>query len=133
MCNGSGCGTTAAIQGPLIVGTLGTTFAAGTQTFTPSSMTGIVPGTGITVAGTSSCTISSIARASNVVTATLSGSCRVPPGASVTVSGVTDSSFNGTFFITASDYGLNTASWSQTASDTTSSAGTLVGLNRGLD
>jgi hypothetical protein len=124
-----GMGTTASIEGKGTVGTMGTTFASGARTFTPSSMNGIVPNAGITVAGTVSCAVSSVARAGNIATATLSSGCRIPPGASMTVSGVTDTAYNGTFFVAASDYGLNTVSWNQTGSNSTSSGGTVVGLN----
>ena len=125
----NGFGPEAGINGQTTVGTLGTSFAAGAATFTPSSMTGIVPGAAITVAGLQSCTITSIARASNVVTASLSASCRTPAGVDVTVAGVTDTSYNGTFLVTASDYGKNTISWQQSAANSTSTGGTLTGLN----
>jgi hypothetical protein len=117
------------INGKITVGTLGTATAIGTATFTPSSMTGIVPGAAISVAGSQTCTITSVARASNKVTATLNSSCRTPAGTQVTIAGVTDTSFNGSFLETQSDYGKNTISWQQTASDGSSSGGTLVGVN----
>ncbi len=92
-------------------------------------MTHLFTNTAVTVAGTTSCTITSIARTSNQAVATLSGSCRIPPGASVTVSGVTDTSFNGTYGVSASDYGLNTVTYYNTGSNGSSSGGTMVGLN----
>jgi hypothetical protein len=114
--------------GPTL-GTLGTTFAAGTATFTPSSMNGIVPGEAISVAGMQSCAITKISRAGSRVTATLSGSCRTPAGVNATIAGVTDNSYNGTFVVTNSDYGRNTISWWQALGDGSSSGGTLTALN----
>ena len=125
-----GFGSAGSIQGLTTVGTLGTSCTANTPcTFTPSSMNHLFTNTAITVAGTTSCTVTSVTRTSNQAVATLSGSCRIPPGASVTVSGVTDTSFNGTYGVSASDYGLNTVTYYNTGSNGSSSGGTMVGLN----
>jgi hypothetical protein len=117
------------ISGKTTIGTLGTSFAAGTATFTPSSMSGIVPGSAISVAGMQSCAITKISRAGSRVTATLGGSCRTPAGVYATIAGVTDNSYNGTFTVTNSDYGKNTISWWQALADGSSSGGTLTALN----
>ncbi len=122
-------GSVAQISGLATTGTLGTAVTAGTDTFTPSSMANIYPGTSLTVASNITCSISSIARSSNYVTATLSSSCHIPPGALVAIAGVTDTSYNGTFFAVASDYGQNTVSWNQSGSDSTSAGGTVAGLD----
>jgi hypothetical protein len=122
-------GPTAWIQGPSTIGTLGTNVSTGMQTFTPSTMTGIYPGAAITVVGQAACAITSVSRTSNVVTATMRGACHVAPGYYAMVAGVSDNSYNGTFIISNSDYVLNTLSWQQTAGNSTSSGGTLAGVN----
>ena len=117
-------------------GTLGTavntTIGTGaTVTFTPSTMSGLYPGVYITVGGNQSCTGGSLARSSNVVTATFSAACHIPPGLTngITVAGMSDSSYNGTFTASASDYTLNTITWPQTGSNGTTSGGTVTGFN----
>lgn len=88
-------------------------------------------------------TITSITRASNVVTLTATGAHKFVPGGSVTVSGVTDASFDGTFTLkTISECriegrsecptsGLNqTITYAQTGSNGSSSAGTVNGFTR---
>lgn len=122
-------GPLGAIQGPTTVGTLGTTVSAGSQTFAPSTMSGIYPGTTLTIAEQTTCAISSISRANNVVTATFASSCTVAPGLNATIASVSNTSFNGTFLVTASDYVLNTLIWQQTASNATSSGGTATGYS----
>lgn len=67
--------------------------------------------------------ISSISRASNVVTATV-GSHSVIVGAAAAVAGVTDSSFDGTFVVTGVT--PTTISWAQTGSNASSSGGTVT-------
>lgn len=67
--------------------------------------------------------ITSITRASNVVTVTMDEATNGDVGESIIVAGVTDSSFNGTFTITART-GSNTVQWAQTGSNATSSGGT---------
>lgn len=105
------------------------------QTFTPSTMTGLYAGTWITVAAPTTCAISTISRTSNVVSATLSASCHIPPGVPLTVAGVTDPSFNGAysgtsnFVANSSDYVQNTMGWLQTAANSSSTGGTVTGLN----
>ena len=121
-------------------GTLGTTISttglSTLATFTPSTMQGLVPGAAIDVVGTITCNLSSITRANNVVTATFSSACHIPAGVAITVAGVTDSSFNGaypgngtSFLGIASDYVVNTLTWNQTGSNSTSSGGTVTGMN----
>lgn len=67
--------------------------------------------------------ISAIARASNVVTVTTSAPHDFSTGRTITIAGVTDTSFNGTFTI-ASVPSATTITYAQTASDATSSGGT---------
>src|SRR6185437_11796592 len=109
-----------------------------TQAFTPSTMAGLYPKTWITIAGPLTCNITSLSRVSNLVTATLSGSCHIPPGVPVIIAGVTDTSFDGShsgtgfgpFTMLTSDYVLNTMTWKQTGqADATSTGGTVTGLN----
>lgn len=76
-----------------------------------------------------SCTISSIARTTNVVTATLTGCTpnanpQYVVGQSVTVAGVTDTGFNGTFVVSTAS--ATQLTWAQTAGDASSSGGTTV-------
>ena len=123
-----GAGQAGGLQGPTTWGTLGTTFAAGTQTFTPSTMTGIYPGAGLTVAGTTTCTFATATRASNIVTAQFSSSCHIPAGVNVTIAGGSDTSFDGTFAVAQSDYVLNTLAWPQTAANSTSTGGSATGM-----
>src|SRR5262249_53881302 len=72
--------------------------------------------------------ISSISRTSNVVTVTTGSGYGWINGASVTIAGVTDSSFNGTFVITGvSGTGFT---YAQTASNTSSSGGSAFAAAR---
>ena len=121
-------GKIGAIVGPSVTGTLGTGVSTGSQTFSPSTMTGIYPNTVLTVVESISCSFTAISRASNSVTATMSGNCHIAPGYYVTVVGVSDTSFNGTFTVNKSDYVLNTLRWKQTAANATSTSGTLSGI-----
>jgi hypothetical protein len=66
-------------------------------------MTGIYPGAGLTVAGTTTCTFATATRASNIVTAQFSSSCHIPAGVNVTIAGGSDTSFDGTFAVAQSD------------------------------
>jgi hypothetical protein len=109
-----------------------------TQAFTPSTMAGLYANTWITIAGPLTCSITSLTRVSNLVTATLSSSCHIPPGVPVIVAGVTDSTFNGShvgtgfgpFTMLTSDYVKNTMTWRQSGqADATSTGGTVTGLN----
>jgi hypothetical protein len=77
--------------------------------------------------------IASISRASNVVTAVVNQNCPecnlAIPGSSVTVSGVTDTSYDGTFTVTSATYITPTVYdlvWSQTGSNTSSSGGAVA-------
>ena len=97
-------------------------------TFTPSSMTGLYPGTAITVAGYLTCTPKSLARASGLVTAAWGRSCHIPAGVRVNISGCSDASFNADgLLVTASDYVQDTATWRQKAADSTASRCSVTG------
>jgi len=128
-------GPTATIQAPAVYGTLGTAVSATntpatfTPAFTQGSIANMPAGSAITIAGTEACTLASIARSSNVVTATLSSQCTIPAGTTVTVAGVTDASFNGTPMVTASDYPAQTLTWQQSGPDGASTGGTVTGFN----
>jgi hypothetical protein len=91
-------------------------------------MTGIYPGAGLTVAGTTTCTFATATRASNIVTAQFSSSCHIPAGVNVTIAGGSDTSFDGTFAVAQSDYVLNTLAWPQTAANSTSTGGSATGM-----
>jgi hypothetical protein len=72
-------------------------------------------------------TITSISRSSNVVTATFPaypGGQTIANGYKVDIAGVTDSSYNGTFTLTSST--TTSATWAQTAADSSSSGGTIT-------
>jgi lysophospholipase L1-like esterase len=74
--------------------------------------------------------IASIARTSNVVTITTAGNFPVDIGGlSMTVAGVADSSYNGTFAVTTT--GGNTLTYAQNGPDSTSSGGALTMLTGG--
>ncbi|MGA2674486.1 MAG: hypothetical protein ABSE99_14800 [Terracidiphilus sp.] len=127
------------INGPTVYGTLGTaTTAINTPvTFTPTFGAGTLAAnlpvnSAITIAGTVTCPIASITRTTASVanvTATLSSSCRIPPGVNVTIAGVTDSSFDAATFSSASDYPAQTVTWTQVGAASTSSGGTITGFN----
>ncbi len=132
-----------AIMAPQVSGTLGTAITS-TNTpvsFTPAFTSGSIAnfygdstyGSAITIAGITTCTITSITRtaaASNNVVATLSSSCRIPAGTTVTVTGVSDSTFNTTPMVTFADYPAQQLTWTQTGqSPSTSSGGTVTGFN----
>lgn len=128
-------------------GTLGTAVAVpsmpttGTSvTFTPSTMAGLYKGTAITVVDQLSCAISSISQpVSGTATAVMSGSCHIPDGVPITVAGVANSAYNGSysfsggsphnFFVTHSDYVKNTISFNLAGSASPSAGGTITGLN----
>ena len=132
----------ASINGPSTTGTLGTAVntadgTAATVTFSPSTMTGLYAKTEITLAETTTCTVSSVKRSNNIVTATFSSFCDIPPGVPVTVTGVSDSSFNGAhangnihgpFLTNNADDVLHTLSWQQIGADGSSTGGTVTGL-----
>ncbi|WP_420238562.1 hypothetical protein ACOBR2_02855 [Telmatobacter bradus] len=130
-----GKGASAQITAPAAYGTLGTAITSiqASSTFTPSFSSGSISNmpvnSAITIADTTSCTISSIKRVSGSVTATLSSSCRIPAGSTVTVAGVSDSSFDATPMVTIADYPALTLTWTQTGSNGTSSGGTVTGFN----
>lgn len=130
-----GIGAAAVIQAPAAYGAMGTaittlnTPVSFTPTFASGSIANMPAGAAITIAGTTSCAISSITRASGVVTATLASSCRIPAGVTTTVAGVTDTSFNTTPMIVSADYPALTLKWQQSGTDGTSSGGTVTGFN----
>jgi hypothetical protein len=125
-----GTGPAGLIKGASTIGTLGTAVTAGTsQAFTPSTMNGIYAGTAITVIGQANCSPTNISRTSNFVTATLPSACHIAPGYNITVSGVTDATYDGTFYVGQSDYVLNTVSWQQSGANSSSSGGTLTGYS----
>jgi hypothetical protein len=129
-------GPIASISGPGITGTLGTAVTAGsTATFTPSSMAGIYVGTALSVVGYVSCSPTSMTRtlvsgSTYNVTVQLPSACHIAPGYNVTVTGASDSTFNGTFIVGQADYVQNTMLWQQTASSASTATGaTLTGVN----
>jgi hypothetical protein len=69
--------------------------------------------------------ISAIARASNVVTATIPAGSGLGVGQDVVVSGVSNSTFNGTFTITSAT--ATTITYAQTAADAASTGGSVTG------
>ena len=120
------------ITGPPVYGTLGTAITGGvtSQSFTPSSIAGFYVGGAITVAEATTCTITSISRASNMVTAVLSSSCRIPAGTTVTIAGVADPSYNGTYIpVIKASFPSNTLTLAQSGANSSSSGGTIAGLN----
>lgn len=149
VCDGGGYGQqfqngspACTIQAPNVSGTLGTAITSTNTpvTFTPTFTYGSIAnfhgdtnyGSAITIAGTTACGISSITRTTasyNNVVATLSASCRIPAGTTVTVAGVTDSSFDTTPMVTYADYPTETLTWTQSGSAATSSGGTVTGFN----
>lgn len=114
--------------------------AGAVLTFTPSSMSGLSSGAGISVGGALVCTLSTLSRTSNVVTAVAASSCHIPPGVVASIASVTDSTFNGThvtgaaagtFMVQSADWYTNTFIWKQgAAADGTSSGGTITGMNK---
>lgn len=74
--------------------------------------------------------VSSISRKSNVVTVTFTANlAQDPTGLTMTVSGVADASYNGSFQVTST--GGNSITYSNTGADGTSSGGTVSFLNGG--
>jgi len=74
--------------------------------------------------------IASIARANNVVTVTTSGNMPMDlNGLTLTVAGVADSSYNGSFAVTTT--GLNTLTYADTGANSTSTGGTIGILTGG--
>ncbi len=133
--NGPNCGLT----GPNARGTLGTAVTStGSQTVTPTYVAGSIAnikvGSYLTIAGNTTCNISTVSRdSSGFVTVTLSANqCRIPPGASIQVAGVADTSFNipTSAVLIGSDYPAGTMRWKQTNTAVASSTGgTVTGLN----
>ena len=75
--------------------------------------------------------IGSAVRSGNKVTVTIAGTMPVDVnGLTMTVSGVTDASFNGSFAVTST--GANTVTYSQTGADGASSGGTIGAITGGF-
>ena len=127
------------VQGPSAHGTLGSAVSGNgtfsfTPTFTTGSMANLVADAAISVIDPLNCAITgTITRTSATqvnVTATVATPCRIPPGSLVTLSGATDTSFNGSFPIISIDYASGAVSWTQTgASAATTTGGTIAGYN----
>jgi hypothetical protein len=73
--------------------------------------------------------VASISRTANVVSVTLTGNLQDFSGVAFTVSGVADSSYNGTYVVTST--GPNTLTYPNTGANSTSSGGTLTFLTGG--
>ncbi|MGD0443021.1 MAG: SGNH/GDSL hydrolase family protein [Edaphobacter sp.] len=74
--------------------------------------------------------VAAIARSNNVVTVTTAGSLPVDVnGLTMTVSGVADSSYNGSFTVTSTS--INTLTYAQTGANSTSTGGTVAKLTGG--
>jgi hypothetical protein len=73
--------------------------------------------------------VASIARTSNVVSVTLAGPIPDFTGSTLTISGVADASYNGTFVVTST--GQNSFTYPNTGANSTSSGGTVTVLTGG--
>lgn len=127
-------------------------------TFTPSSTGGLVAGSSywnvggmtggsgadITVEDQLSCSLTGMTRTSNLVTATVSLPCHIPVGAMISITGASDTSFNGVptascggslvswtcFRVITNDYYTGRITWRQTAANqATAQTGTIGGMN----
>ena len=127
-----------------LTGTFGTavSIADGSQTvatITPSTMVGLYPGTAITISGVLNCSATTLARTSNIVTATFPSACHIPPGVGVCITGASDGTFNGchsgasgggAFLVRSSDYYTNTMTWLNSGSNASGVTGaTVQGFN----
>jgi hypothetical protein len=75
-------------------------------------------------------TVASISRSNNIVTVTTAGNLPVDVnGLTLTVSGVSDSSYNGSYLVTTT--GANTLTYANTGANSTSTGGTVVILTGG--
>jgi hypothetical protein len=74
--------------------------------------------------------VASISRAGNVVSVTLTGNLQDVTGLTLTVSGVADSSYNGSYVVTST--GPNTLTYANTGANSSSSGGTLKFLTGGF-
>jgi hypothetical protein len=131
-----GCSSTIAQTDPPTTGTI----SSGSSTLTLGNARDFKNGCGIAVlnAGPTStltapnqaCSISSITRSSNVVTVTCAAAHNIPVGAfdhyqGIQITGVTDSSYNGTFDVTGvAD--ITHFTYAQTGSNSSSSSGTAT-------
>ena len=98
-------------------------------TVTPSSLHGIVAGAELYVSGTATATGCTGALTSNVVTISCTPGTHIPDPAQVTVASCSDSSLNGTFTLTTSDYPSGTFQYAHTASNTTATGCSITGFN----
>jgi len=129
-----GCSSTIPQVDPPTTGTI----SSGSVTLTLANARDFKNGCGIAIlnAGPTSalaapnqgCSISAISRATNVVTVTCSTAHNIPVGSwdhaqGIQITGVTDSTFNGTFDVTSAADGTH-FTYSQTASNAVSSGGT---------
>lgn len=136
---------TAFINGSHTTGTLtGTTTAGSSQTVGVSATTSISVGTVITLIDHTTCTPTSLTRATNLITAAFSSACHIPAGVNIVVAGMSDSTFNGTFLVVNSDYcgfawpnnngqnacisGYTSLQWVNSGSNGSTSGGTINGL-----
>lgn len=76
--------------------------------------------------------LTAIARAANVVTATLDTVANFVVGAQVQVNGVTDATYDGVFFITSINTGTNQLTWTQHGPNSSSSSGNVVQTSGGI-
>lgn len=109
--------------------------------FTPSSMNSIFPNTWLSIGETTTCSLSTIGRTSNLVTGVFSSYCPIAEGTAISVAGVSDTSFNGShasgstlgpYIATYSDYDTNNLQWIQATGPNVAPAslgGTVTGFN----
>jgi hypothetical protein len=130
-------GQTCSITAPQAAGTVGTatTASASYQQFTPTFSVGsagnLPSQSAFSVAGTTTCAISAISQTGSTVTASFSGACHIPAGTTITVDGVSDSTFDGSdIMATSANYPSQTLKWiAQTGTNRSSSGGTVTGFN----
>ena len=119
--NTSPTANTSIITGAAPVGgSVMVTVSAGTHLFVSGSQASYAQRTD-TLALPSSYSISSISRTANVVTAVLSSAPPLAVGDAVAVTGVTDTSYDGTFVLTG--VAGTTLTWTQVGANSTSSGG----------
>jgi hypothetical protein len=120
--SGGGTASVAAALGLERGGNIVTARTTAAHGFQAGWTVGISGSTAVTLPGT----ISSIVRQGSVVTVTRSSSTQNPPvGSVVTIAGVTDTTFNGTFTVTEAP-SSTTFTYEQVLADATSSGGTVA-------
>ena len=102
------------------------TGAAETAT-APGTCTLLTQGTTVGAKGNTS----SISRASGVVTATVDNATNFTVGGRVNVSGVSDTSYNGTFVLTSVDVSTGQLQWLQPGANSSSSGGSIIQTSGG--